>query len=71
MPATAPVLEDPFDEDEEDEDDEGEGLIALPGPAGGPVCRMCGCTDNNACIGRDGEPCHWVTPTLCSVCLEL
>lgn len=35
-------------------------------------CRVCGCTEDNclACtIKNRGEPCHWVEPDLCSVCL--
>ncbi len=35
------------------------------------VCRICGCTDDNACLGRDGAPCHWVTGDLCSACMEV
>ncbi|HUS74320.1 MAG TPA: ParB/RepB/Spo0J family partition protein [Sedimentisphaerales bacterium] len=31
-------------------------------------CRICKCTDDKACIGDDGEPCHWVEPDLCSNC---
>lgn len=31
------------------------------------ACRVCGCTENNACI-TDGVPCHWVGPALCSAC---
>lgn len=32
------------------------------------TCRVCGCTDDNACT--DFGPCHWVDPehTLCSAC---
>ena len=44
-------------------------------PAGGePVdvdkqCRLCGCTDDNACLEPEtGETCHWVEPDLCSAC---
>jgi hypothetical protein len=35
-------------------------------------CRVCGCTDDDCmqCIARTGEPCHWVTPDLCSACLK-
>ncbi len=29
-------------------------------------CRICGCTDNNACDGG----CYWVEPDLCSRCAE-
>ena len=31
----------------------------------GPACRVCGCTQNNAC--PDG--CWWVEPDLCSSCV--
>lgn len=35
------------------------------------VCRVCGCTDLDACICDDGFPCAWVDAehTLCSACL--
>lgn len=33
-------------------------------------CRLCGCTDDNACVGADGLPCHWVAADLCSACAE-
>jgi hypothetical protein len=28
------------------------------------VCRVCGCTDQNACAGG----CGWIEPDLCSLC---
>lgn len=31
------------------------------------MCRVCGCTQLNACLTRLG-PCHWVGPDLCSAC---
>ena len=31
-------------------------------------CRICGCTDFNACIQPDGFPCCWVEDDLCSSC---
>ena len=34
------------------------------------TCRGCGCTDDRACIGAGGVPCHWVEEDLCSVCRE-
>lgn len=34
------------------------------------VCRVCGCTDNNACITEVG-PCWWVEEELCSACDNL
>jgi len=33
------------------------------------VCRVCGCSEFNACVGEDG-PCHWVEKDLCSACKE-
>lgn len=32
------------------------------------VCTGCGCTTFSACTGEDGQPCHWVSDTLCSKC---
>jgi len=33
------------------------------------MCRICGCTDNNACWDEVlDQPCHWVDADLCSVC---
>lgn len=29
------------------------------------TCRICGCTQNNACMTADG-PCHWIETRLCS-----
>ncbi len=40
------------------------------------VCRVCGCTDDNACIVEGGEgediisTCYWVEADLCSACAE-
>ena len=32
-------------------------------------CRVCGCTDDKACLDeKTGEPCHWVEDDLCSNC---
>ncbi|MDD5081747.1 MAG: hypothetical protein PHU08_00095 [Dehalococcoidales bacterium] len=43
--------------------------LQLPEPV--RRCRVCGCTENNACIDRrTGEPCHWVEADLCSNCVE-
>lgn len=35
-------------------------------------CHVCGCTDLDCtgCIERTGQPCHWITDTLCSACAE-
>lgn len=36
------------------------------------VCRICGCTDNNACVNSEGNACFWVDSehNLCSACVE-
>jgi len=33
-------------------------------------CKICGCTENNACIHPDGGPCWWINRKhdLCSYC---
>ena len=31
------------------------------------TCRVCGCTDDNACIGFVSA-CYWIEPDLCSNC---
>jgi hypothetical protein len=33
-------------------------------------CRVCGCTDNRACVDENGVPCHWIEPDLCSACVD-
>ena len=33
----------------------------------GDVCKICGCTDEEACMTDEG-PCSWVIPGLCSAC---
>lgn len=33
-------------------------------------CRICGCTGDNACEDKNGEPCFWIEDDLCSVCNE-
>ncbi|OGN92325.1 MAG: hypothetical protein A2Z75_04415 [Chloroflexi bacterium RBG_13_50_10] len=33
----------------------------------GDVCKVCGCTDGNACVTAEG-PCYWVMKGLCSAC---
>ena len=32
------------------------------------LCRVCGCTEDNACLHPNGRPCSWAGPDLCSVC---
>ncbi len=62
---------DPFNDDEEEEDDvlTVDEIIRVRTDAA--VCSLCGCSEEDPCIGQDGLPCHWVTPTLCSVCMEV
>jgi hypothetical protein len=35
-----------------------------------PACSVCGCTDEDCsgCVERTGDPCYWISPTLCSAC---
>ena len=33
-------------------------------------CRVCGCTDDRACVTEFG-PCHWIAKDLCSACSPL
>ena len=35
-----------------------------------PICRVCGCTENNACEDPIDGNCSWVEPDLCSACLD-
>lgn len=43
----------------------------------GRTCRVCACTDSNACVVAGGGnevvgilvTCHWVEPDLCSACV--
>lgn len=32
-------------------------------------CRVCGCTNDNACADEDGNGCSWAEPDLCSECV--
>jgi hypothetical protein len=34
----------------------------------GQVCRVCGCSEHDACGDIDEMPCHWAEPDLCSAC---
>lgn len=33
-------------------------------------CRVCGCSNNDACVIPGAGPCWWVTPNLCSFCAD-
>lgn len=35
------------------------------------VCRVCGCTDDDACVDLDDLPCFWVAVDLCSACADI
>jgi len=39
---------------------------------GGWKCRVCGCTQENCegCVEKTGEPCIWISASLCSACLD-
>ena len=44
-----------------------DGVIApVVVPARERACRVCGCTESRACLGR--RACHWVGADLCSAC---
>lgn len=32
------------------------------------TCKRCGCTETTPCL-RDGQPCAWMLPDLCTACL--
>jgi hypothetical protein len=34
-----------------------------------PSCRVCGCTEENACVTLNG-PCQWAEEDLCTACVE-
>lgn len=33
-----------------------------------PRCRICGCSEFDACVDALGMPCRWVEEDLCSSC---
>jgi len=43
-------------------------LAAYQKSDGGMICKVCGCTEINACMTATG-PCHWEKPFLCSNCV--
>jgi hypothetical protein len=34
------------------------------------ICRVCGCSEIDACVGPRGTGCHWVERDLCSSCAD-
>lgn len=49
--------------------DEEERAILIDRDRTTRFCRLCGCTEMNACI-QDGEACYWVDLDLCSGCAD-
>lgn len=45
-------------------------VVRLPA-SGLRACRVCGCTEFNACIDEAGIACHWVEANLCSCCVGI
>lgn len=46
------------------------GVVQMPAAAA--KCRICGCTEAEACVDFDqGRACHWSGPDLCSACLGI
>lgn len=43
-------------------------VVLLDG--GGRACRVCGCTQERACVDQVHGPCWWIEPDLCSHCGE-
>jgi hypothetical protein len=43
-----------------------DNILGFPAVLAGPRCRVCGCTNDNACPGG----CSWIEPDLCSACAE-
>lgn len=33
-----------------------------------PLCAICACSEQDACVEQDGGPCGWAAPALCSAC---
>jgi hypothetical protein len=73
------IMDDPglYDPDQEGEAEAlrhelvAHGFTFREPPDGVRRCRVCGCTDDHACIDTvTCEPCHWVEPDLCSVCAD-
>ena len=40
-------------------------LIGLFDPVAEDTCRVCGCSDYDACMDVDRGPCGWTAPNLC------
>ncbi len=32
------------------------------------TCRICGCTEHNACVDVEDQPCGWAGPNVCTAC---
>lgn len=40
------------------------------GPLAPLACRVCGCTDEHACVLDDGNTCAWAEDGLCTACVS-
>lgn len=38
--------------------------------SGEPSCRLCGCTEHNACVDDERGACSWAAPDICSHCAD-
>jgi hypothetical protein len=45
-------------------------LLAIIHGANPRICRVCGCSEQDACVGARGIGCHWVERDLCSSCAD-
>jgi len=43
------------------------GVLSVVGEPDVRACKICGCTDEEACVTPSG-PCMWVYDDLCSAC---
>ncbi|MYA40461.1 MAG: hypothetical protein F4Z31_01525 [Gemmatimonadetes bacterium] len=41
-------------------------LVGLFDPVVEDTCRVCGCSDYDACVDIDRGPCGWAAPNLCT-----
>jgi hypothetical protein len=45
-------------------------LAAIAAGATPRICRVCGCSELDACVGPRATGCHWVEHDLCSACAD-
>lgn len=62
-----PLDDDPMaDEYRTTEESSHASLIGLFDPVVEDTCRVCGCSDYDACVDVDRGPCGWAAPGLCN-----